>query len=77
LTREASDPPNDVDILQRSELATISHLVAQTLTSGMGRYCCKSRKSNNPENLAKVELWASLLLRRFSTPLRRSVIDFG
>jgi hypothetical protein len=37
----------------------------------------KSRKSNNPENLAKVDLWTSLLLRRFSTPLRGSVIDFG
>ena len=42
-----------------------------------GRYCCKSRKSNNPKNLAKVDLWISLLLRRFSTPLRRSVIDCG
>jgi hypothetical protein len=42
-------------------------------TSVIGRYCCKSRKSNNPKNLAKVDLWTSLLLRRFSTPLRRSV----
>jgi hypothetical protein len=41
------------------------------------RYCCKSRKSNNPKNLAKVDLWTSLPLRRFSTPLRRRVIDFG
>jgi hypothetical protein len=40
-------------------------------------YCCKSRKSNNPKNLAKVDLRTSLLLRRFSTPLRRSVINFG
>ena len=47
------------------------------LMSPVGRYCCKSRKSNNPKNLAKVDLWTSLLLRRFSTPLRRSVIDFG
>ena len=39
--------------------------------------CCKSRKSNNSKNLAKVDLWSSLLLRRYSTPLRRSVIDFG
>ena len=38
-------------------------------------YCSKSRKSDNPKNLAKVDLWVSLLLRRFSTPLRRSVID--
>jgi hypothetical protein len=30
-----------------------------------------------PKNLAKVDLWTSLLLRRFSTPLRRCVIDFG
>jgi hypothetical protein len=31
-------------------------------------YCCKSRKSNNPKNLAKVDLWTSLLLPCFSTP---------
>src|SRR6478672_4334442 len=42
-----------------------------------GGFCCKSRKSNNSENLAKVDLLSSLLLRRYSTPLRRSVIDFG
>ncbi|UPK38161.1 hypothetical protein IVB18_13335 [Bradyrhizobium sp. 186] len=45
--------------------------------SAKGRYCCKSRKSNDPKNLAKVDLETSLLLRRFSAPLRRSVIDFG
>jgi hypothetical protein len=45
--------------------------------SPIGRYCCKSRKSNNPKNLAKVDLWASLRLRRSLAPLRRSVIDFG
>jgi hypothetical protein len=45
--------------------------------SESGRYCCKSRKLNNPENLAKVDLWTSLPLRRFSALLRRSVIDFG
>src|SRR3979411_217372 len=38
-------------------------------TSVSCRYCCKSRKSNNPKNLAKVDLWTSLPLRRFSTPL--------
>ena len=43
----------------------------------IGRFCCKSRKSNKPKNLAEVDLWTSLLLRRFSAPLRRSVIDFG
>src|SRR5438034_10893998 len=50
---------------------------AGPLGSDKCRYCCKSRKSNNPKNLAKVDLWTPLLLRRFSTPLRRSVIDFG
>jgi len=33
--------------------------------SQMGRFCCKSRKSNDPENLAKVDPWTFLLLRRF------------
>jgi hypothetical protein len=47
------------------------------VTAAYGRYCCKSRKLLSPKNLAKVDLWTSLLLRRFSTPLRRSVIDFG
>src|ERR1700686_1264205 len=50
--------------------------IACRFTSAIGRYCCKSRKSNNPKNLAKVDLWTSLPLRRFSTPLRRSMIDF-
>jgi len=45
-------------------------------TSEKCRYCCKSRKSDNPKNLAKVDLWTSLPLRRFSTSQRRSVIDF-
>jgi hypothetical protein len=33
--------------------------------SDPGRFCCKSRKSSNPKNLAKVDLQTSLLLRRF------------
>jgi hypothetical protein len=45
--------------------------------SALRRYCCKSPKSNKPENLAKVDLRTTLSLRRFSTPLRRRVIDFG
>jgi putative tryptophan/tyrosine transport system substrate-binding protein len=36
--------------------------------SACGRYCCKSRKSNNPKNLAKVDLWASLSNVRFLSP---------
>jgi hypothetical protein len=46
-------------------------------TSVVGRYCCKSRKSSDAENLAKVDLRATLSLRRFSAPLGKSVIDFG
>src|SRR6266511_1312455 len=34
-------------------------------------------KIERPKNLAKVDLWTSLLLRRFATPLPRSAIDFG
>ena len=45
--------------------------------SAYGRYCCKSPKSNKPKNLAKVDLRTTLSLRRFSTPLRGRVIDFG
>jgi hypothetical protein len=45
--------------------------------SASGRLCCKSRKSNSTKNLAKVDFLTSLLLRRFSAPLRRSVINFG
>ena len=41
------------------------------------RYCCKSRKSNNPKNLAKADLWTSLQLHSFSKPPGRSVVDFG
>ena len=45
--------------------------------TALRRYCCKSRKSNNAKNLAKVDLGASLLLDRLSATLRRSVVDFG
>jgi len=37
----------------------------------------KVEKSNNPKNLAKVDLLTFLLLRRFSALLRRSVSGFG
>jgi putative tryptophan/tyrosine transport system substrate-binding protein len=35
------------------------------------------RAAGNPKNLAKVDLWTFLLLRRFSALLGRSVVDFG
>src|SRR5438045_4575882 len=44
-------------------------------SSATCRYCCKSRKSDIPKILAKVDLWTFLLLRRLSTPLRGSVTD--
>ena len=34
-------------------------------------------KITHPKNLAKVDLWTSLLLRWLSTPIRSSVIDSG
>jgi putative SOS response-associated peptidase YedK len=42
-----------------------------------GRFCWKSRKSNNHKNLAKADLKTCPQLRRLSAPLRRSEIDFG
>jgi hypothetical protein len=37
----------------------------------------KSRKLNDPKNLAEVDFEISPLLHRLLTPLRRSGIDFG
>jgi hypothetical protein len=67
----------NIFVLQQEVGARPGPTKGHRITSAFGRYCCKSRKSNNPKNLAKADLWTSLLLRRFSTPLRRSVIDFG
>jgi hypothetical protein len=39
----------------------------KAVTSAVGRLCCKSRKSNNPKNLAKADPWTSLRLRSFSS----------
>ena len=41
------------------------------------RYCCKSRKSNDAQNLAKVDFHKSLSLQRSIAPIRGSVVDFG
>lgn len=46
-------------------------------TAAFDRYCCKSRKSNNHKNLAKVNLKTSPLPHWLSVRLRTSVIDFG
>jgi hypothetical protein len=37
----------------------------------------KVENGTTQKNLAKIDLGTSLPLHRFSTPLRRSVIDFG
>src|SRR4051794_11315564 len=52
-------------------------LILTISESGNGRFCCKSRKLNDPRNLAKVDFCTSLLLHRLSTPGRRPVIGFG
>src|SRR6266850_431486 len=45
--------------------------------SPFGRYCCKSRKSNNPENLANGDFYRSPPLQRSVGPIRRSVVVFS
>ena len=44
--------------------------------SATGRLCCKSRKLNDPENLAKGDFQRAVTLRSAITPLRRSVVVF-
>ena len=58
-------------------VATADDVSNDVTMSAAGGYCCKSPISNKPKNLAEVDLRATLSLRRFSTPLRRRVIDFG
>jgi hypothetical protein len=44
--------------------------------SPVGGFCCKSRKSNDPENLAKGDFQRAVTLRSATTPLRRFVVGF-
>jgi hypothetical protein len=44
--------------------------------SAMGRLCCKSRKSNGVENLAKEDFLTSLPLQGPAGPLLSSVVVF-
>ena len=44
--------------------------------SALGGYCCKSRKSNDAENLAKVDFLTALPLQSSVAPIRRSVVGF-
>jgi hypothetical protein len=43
----------------------------------IGSILLQKSKIEQPKNLAKVDLWTFLLLRRFSALLGRSVVDFG
>ena len=40
----------------------------------MGGYCCKSRKSNDVKNLAKVDFWPTWPLQYSVTPIRSSLV---
>jgi hypothetical protein len=44
--------------------------------SAVGGYCCKSRKSNDAENLAKADFQTPLPLQRAVAPMRRSEVVF-
>ena len=48
----------------------------RTGTAALRRFCCKSRKSNDPENLAKGDFQRAVTLRSAITSLRRSVVVF-
>jgi hypothetical protein len=44
--------------------------------SELGRYCRKSRKSNDAKNLANVDFWTTPPLRCSLVSIRRSVVVF-
>jgi hypothetical protein len=53
---ESSCQPGAVHTwLHRPMLQNVKKVLANPEPSAHGRYCCKSRKSNNPKNLAKVD----------------------
>src|SRR5258705_5316013 len=54
----------------------ISRQIAAMHESADGRYCCKSRKSKNSENLAKVGSSVFSLLQRPVGSMRRPVVVF-
>src|SRR5439155_9341968 len=49
-------------------------LLRSLVRSALCRFCCKSRKSNDPENLAKGDFQRAVTLRSVVTPLRSSVV---
>ena len=55
------------------------NVVLLTITeaaSPFGRFCCKSRKSNDSKNLAKVDFQTTLMLKGAVVPIGRSVVVF-
>src|SRR5258708_2511278 len=71
-------PPPDFsrhDILGRLSWWSFSYQ-AKPAMSPIGRFCCKSRKSNNAENLAKAIFEAAPPLQSAVAPIRRSVVVF-
>ena len=72
---------SQADARSSSALGPLHHSkrtsVMGSAMSAKGRFCCKTRKSDNPKNLAKADLCASLLPRRLSALLQWSVIDFA
>src|SRR5258707_15148988 len=61
----------------KSALPSTTGIVSQTYQVRKVPILLQSRKSSDPENLAKVDLWTSPPLCCFSTPLQRSLVDFG
>src|SRR5271156_1850193 len=80
-TKSAAGLPTGVIRRRFDRRQITSGLPPEADIFGVGRHvpkvpiCCKSRKLNDPENLAKVGFRTSPLPHRLSTPLRRSVID--
>jgi hypothetical protein len=62
--------------LHRPMLQNVKKALANPEPSTHGRYCCKSRKSNNTENLAKADFQTPLPRQRAVAPMRRSVVVF-
>jgi len=67
---------NGLDWIKRFPVGRSAASCPGRVKSASGRYCCKGRKSSDPENLAKVDLWTSPPLCCFSKPIRRSLVDF-
>jgi hypothetical protein len=59
------------------EFGNVDLVLSQRHPVSCGQILLQKSKIEQPENLAKVDLWASQRLRSSLAPLRRSVVDFG